>query len=542
MDGTPIQQRWSGLSSKILSMLPMSITSRRRYLRQHKSGITAYRYFLSGFLITGLALGCRAASVVTGYVQSQPPGVQPANPNVTSITAGNVTDTALTAGGCVQASGTGQLSVTGISCGSGGGSGGVSVYPATATASFPYGFSASTAAFNSSGNGQITLTISGSTYTVISSSITPVVGQYLIFSSTNNTVGLSTGTGGSGGGSGNAILNQSTLQTGATAYPDFIYVNSSATIYGPIVENGGATENNLYFTQFTNVASMTVTNNGAAQYITTFSTNPTSPYTPYQLAISTIGPAVQMTNFSASSGTMTSSLYFPGNSSNSYESAATFNNDGMQFTGVTTPIQASTTTTYGNILWTESNSSGTFSGGQTNLAGGNSFISVVPVNPSGNYPSLTLSATGGLGGGNFLGGEVVIGSTGTNITFPSSVYISPYVLTVSTTANAKPYIIDVSSTGHLNTENTSVILTTVTSCGTNPALSGNDISGTITTGSGSPTSCTLTFANRYTNTPVCVCSPNAGVSCGVSSSSASSVTFALSVTETKINYICIGSD
>ena len=121
MAGMLIRLQLSGISLKELMMPRMFTTSRRRYLRPHKSGITARQFFLSGFLVTGLALGCRAASVVSGYVQTTPTGVQPGNPNVTSITAGNVTDTALTAGGCVQASGTGLLSVTGISCGSGGG-------------------------------------------------------------------------------------------------------------------------------------------------------------------------------------------------------------------------------------------------------------------------------------------------------------------------------------------------------------------------------------------------------------------------------------
>ena len=81
----------------------------------------------------------------------------------------------------------------------------------------------------------------------------------------------------------------------------------------------------------------------------------------------------------------------------------------------------------------------------------------------------------------------------------------------------------------------------VSSCGTGtPSVVGTDMAGVITTGTGSPTACTLNFVTPYVNSPVCVCSPNAGVSCGVSSSSASSVTFTLSITETAINFICIG--
>jgi hypothetical protein len=116
MAGTPIRAKESGTSSKILSIPQMSITSKRRSLLRHKFGIIGSLFFLSGI--------ARAASVVTGYVQTAPPGVQPANPNVTTITAGQVIDTGLSVGGCVQASGAGVLSATGLSCGAGGGGGG----------------------------------------------------------------------------------------------------------------------------------------------------------------------------------------------------------------------------------------------------------------------------------------------------------------------------------------------------------------------------------------------------------------------------------
>jgi hypothetical protein len=55
---------------------------------------------------------------------------------------------------------------------------------------------------NGSGNGQVILTISGSTYTVISSSVAPTVGQYAIASSTNNTVQWVNSSGGGGGSPG----------------------------------------------------------------------------------------------------------------------------------------------------------------------------------------------------------------------------------------------------------------------------------------------------------------------------------------------------
>ena len=45
--------------------------------------------------------------------------------------------------------------------------------------------------------------------------------------------------------------------------------------------------------------------------------------------------------------------------------------------------------------------------------------------------------------------------------------------------------------------------TSVGTCGTNPVINGNDVSGTVTFGTGSLAACTITFKNTYTNTPRC---------------------------------------
>lgn len=114
-----------------------------------------------------------------------------------------------------------------------------------------------------------------------------------------------------------------------------------------------------------------------------------------------------------------------------------------------------------------------------------------------------------------------------------------YSLTAST-ASAGPYYVDISTTGHLNSQ--AVSGSTVTSCGAGASLVGSDIAGIITTGSASPTACTLTFARPYTNTPVCLCGANGATACDPTSTSATAVTFTLSVTQTSIKYICIGRD
>jgi len=118
-------------------------------------------------------------------------------------TLGSATISNLASGQCVQTGSGGLLTVTGSACGSGSG-GGSSIYAATATASFPFGFTASTASFNGVGDGIISETIGvsayTSTYTVISDSMVPTtVGQYAMFSSTSGTViGVPAPSGGGG--------------------------------------------------------------------------------------------------------------------------------------------------------------------------------------------------------------------------------------------------------------------------------------------------------------------------------------------------------
>lgn len=61
--------------------------------------------------------------------------------------------------------------------------------------------------------------------------------------------------------------------------------------------------------------------------------------------------------------------------------------------------------------------------------------------------------------------------------------------------------------GHIETSsNTATTITsspTVSSCGTNPSVSGTDVSGKITIGGGIITSCLLTFGKSWTNAPAC---------------------------------------
>lgn len=84
---------------------------------------------------------------------------------------------------------------------------------------------------------------------------------------------------------------------------------------------------------------------------------------------------------------------------------------------------------------------------------------------------------------------------------------------------------------------------TVSSCGTSPSVSGTDVKGVITTGSGGPTACTLNFATAYASAPVCVVSLVNSASIGhkVTATTASALTvgFTAGYSSQKFNYVCI---
>ena len=85
---------------------------------------------------------------------------------------------------------------------------------------------------------------------------------------------------------------------------------------------------------------------------------------------------------------------------------------------------------------------------------------------------------------------------------------------------------------------------TLSSCGTSPAIVGDDKAGQVTMGTGSPTGCVITFAAPYVAAPLCTVSwqatPLASQSYAVSNT-------ALTLTQTgtssnKVNYMCLAQN
>jgi hypothetical protein len=113
--------------------------------------------------------------------------------------------------------------------------------------------------------------------------------------------------------------------------------------------------------------------------------------------------------------------------------------------------------------------------------------------------------------------------------------VSPFLVASST--NARLFEID--AYGHIMTGGSAP---SVSSCGTSPSVSGNDTAGVVTVGSGSVTSCVITFAVPRSNVPRHVSiTPNTAMGIGVSAMSTSSVTveFASSLGSGSFSYFIV---
>lgn len=101
--------------------------------------------------------------------------------------------------------------------------------------------------------------------------------------------------------------------------------------------------------------------------------------------------------------------------------------------------------------------------------------------------------------------------------------------------------------GHITTGKINGFLPpTLSSCGTSPSLSSNsnDTAGTITTGTGTVNSCTMTFGQTWDLSPVCTSNTSTSTAWDyISTSTTSSVTFGLSSSMPggQIYYECLGN-
>ena len=82
----------------------------------------------------------------------------------------------------------------------------------------------------------------------------------------------------------------------------------------------------------------------------------------------------------------------------------------------------------------------------------------------------------------------------------------------------------------------------LSSCGTTPSIVGSDAAGKVTIGTGSTTSCTVTFATAFDNAPACVITGD-NIALGYAATTSTTVltvTSSADMASDVISYLCIG--
>ena len=91
-----------------------------------------------------------------------------------------------------------------------------------------------------------------------------------------------------------------------------------------------------------------------------------------------------------------------------------------------------------------------------------------------------------------------------------------------------------------NSQRTGATAPALTSCGTSPAIAGNDFSGTVTMGTGTPTGCVITFNTAYTTAPHCNVTSQSQLTSFAYSLSTAAITIVQTATSSnKVDYICM---
>jgi hypothetical protein len=112
-------------------------------------------------------------------------------------------------------------------------------------------------------------------------------------------------------------------------------------------------------------------------------------------------------------------------------------------------------------------------------------------------------------------------------------------MTFSATPNGSTTLTDyftLYGAGHIAVSGTAPALT---SCGTTPAIAGNDIAGEVTMGTGSPTGCVITFNTAYAAAPICSVDWQTSIASMAYTISTTAITLTQTGTSSnKVDYVC----
>lgn len=367
-----------------------------------------------------------------------------------------------------------------------------------------------------------------------------------------------------------AIINQSTLQAGATAYPDFVYAGTSGTVNGNFAVQkifsvgGGLGAGGNAFINGGNTLTTGSFNfmfgssgNGAAgpNINASGSTNTcvgaaachaiTSDVNTIAVGYESLFVANGTSNDTAL-GELSMANTTSGSQNTGIGRASLFRNITGSFNtamGYNACLNTTADTALNNIICIGStsklNTSGTMAIGS--VAQPITDVYMNSINPgdtvNGNSIEFHAQASSGTNatGGSFTidagqgSGNGKSGSINFQVAPPNGTGDQLNLLLAAQSITAFAHIVSSGPTPAVGT------------CGVSPSIIGNDNSGTITVGSGLATACTLTFANSWGATPSCVISDNSTAVTGdISSISATAVTFGFSATlgGGQIYYLC----
>lgn len=129
--------------------------------------------------------------------------------------------------------------------------------------------------------------------------------------------------------------------------------------------------------------------------------------------------------------------------------------------------------------------------------------------------------------------------TGVAVNNDNSLRFCINTVQVGNFANAGDWVLSVGVPGARSGIKTVGSAPTLSSCGTSPSISGTDLAGEVTMGTGSPTGCVITFTNTKTNAPYCaVTSQSQLASFAYSISTAAITTVQTGTSSNKIDYVC----
>ena len=90
--------------------------------------------------------------------------------------------------------------------------------------------------------------------------------------------------------------------------------------------------------------------------------------------------------------------------------------------------------------------------------------------------------------------------------------------------------------GHILFNSTST--PAITSCGTAPAITGNDTVGRLTTGSGGVTTCTIAFTTAFNSTPSCLVMTQGSATMPTFTNTTTNIIMSVDISSTVYNYFC----